>query len=251
MLDIKNLTVSVQEKKVLKDFDLQIADGEIHAIMGPNGVGKSTLCKVLMKDPLYEIVTGEVWWNEKNLAKLSPTEIAREKVYLLNQSPMAIEGVSTAEMLRMALSENSQDRIDIFAFNKKLEEICKSLDLPNNFVHREINVGMSGGERKKNELLQMWVLEPKLILLDEIDSGLDVDALKIVAKSFLEYCEKFHPTVIVITHHQHLLDYIKPDKVHVLQNGKIVQSGDLTLAKRIENEGFSKPFDISGIKENE
>lgn len=249
MLQIKNLTVSVDNKKILDNFNVDINDGEIHALMGQNGTGKSTLCKVLMKDPEYTIESGSILWNGKDLTKMTTTEIAREKVFLLNQNPIAIEGVSNAEMLRMALSEINGKQVGIFEFSKKLEEICKSLGLPNSFIHREINVGMSGGERKKNELIHLWMLEPNLILLDEIDSGLDVDAINTVSESISKYYEKFKPTILIITHHKKILDLIKPHKVHIIKNGQIIMNGDITLAEKIENEGFNKidkTFDISG-----
>ncbi len=250
MLQIKNLTVKVNEKVILDNLSLDIKEGEIHALMGQNGTGKSTLCRVLMHDPEYEIVSGEILYNGQDLVKLNTTEIARAKVFMLSQNPIAIEGVTNAEMLRTALSEVSDEPINIFKFNQKLEEICTSLELPIEFIHREINVGMSGGERKKNELLHMWMLEPQVLLLDEIDSGLDVDALKIVATSINKYYEKFKPTILIITHHNKLLEYIKPKYVHVIKSGKIVASGDSSLAKKIENEGF-KAFNINGLGNNE
>ncbi len=250
MLEIKNLTVKVDDKIILDNLSLKINEEEITVLMGHNGTGKSTLCRVLMHDPDYEIVSGSIMYNGKDLTKLNTTEIAREKVFMLNQSPIAIEGVTNAEMLRTSLSEVSNEPVNIFKFNQKMEEICKSLDLPLSFIHREINVGMSGGERKKNELLHMWMLEPKVILLDEIDSGLDVDALKIVAKSINEYYEKYKPIILIITHHNKLLELIKPNTVHIISKGKIIASGDKTMAERVENEGF-KAFNISGLGNNE
>lgn len=250
MLNIKDLTVSVNNKKILDEFNLNINDGEIHVVMGQNGTGKSTLCRVLMKDTNYNIDSGEIKFNEKNLLDLGTTEAAREKIFMLNQNPIAVEGVTNAEMLRTALSEIKNERVNIFEFNKKMEEVCKMLDLPTSFIHREINVGMSGGERKKNEMLHMWMLEPKLILLDEIDSGLDIDAIKIVAKSINEYYEKYKPSILIITHHNKLLELIKPDFVHIMKDGKIIKSGDNTLAEKLEAEGF-KAFTISGLGSNE
>ncbi len=238
MLEIKNLFVSVDKRDILKDFSLSINDGEIHVLMGPNGTGKSTLCKAIMKDSSYKIDSGSILFHDKDLTKLSTCEVAREKVFLLNQNPIAVEGVSSASMLRMALSEVTGKQVGIFEFSKKIDQICKKLNLDSSFVHRDINVGMSGGERKKNELIHMWMLEPSLILLDEIDSGLDVDAIKLVASSINEYYDLFHPTILIITHHCQLLDYIKPNYVHIMKDGKIVESGDLTLAKKIEKEGF-------------
>ena len=248
MLQIKNLTVSVQDKKILSNFNLNIGDGEIHALMGQNGTGKSTLCKVLMHDPDYIIESGNIVWNGKDLVKLNTTEIAREKIFLLNQNPIAIEGVTNAEMLRMTLADKTGKQVGIFEFNKKMENICEKLSIPKSFIHREINVGMSGGERKKNELLHMWMLEPELLLLDEIDSGLDVDAINVVAKSIREYYKEYKPTILIITHHNKILDLLKPDEIHIIKDGSIKKSGDKSLALEIESKGFAnldKSFDIS------
>ena len=250
MLSIKNLCVFAKDKEIISDLSLNIKNGEIHAIMGQNGTGKSTLCKVLLNNPDYIIKKGTIKINNKDITKANTTDIAREGIFLLNQSPIAIEGVTNAEMLRMALSEIQDKQVNIFEFNKRMESICEKLEIPNSFIHREINVGMSGGERKKNELLHMWMLEPKFIILDEIDSGLDVDAIKIVANSLLEYYKLYQPSILIITHHNKILELIKPDYVHVMQNGRIVKSGDYSLAKEVEEKGF-KAFNISGQEKNE
>ncbi|MBQ6687555.1 MAG: Fe-S cluster assembly ATPase SufC [Bacilli bacterium] len=239
MLQIKNLTASVERKKIINGLDLEINDSEIHVLMGPNGVGKSTICKILLKDENYTISSGVIIFNGTKINDLNTTEVARLGIYLVNQNPIGIEGVTNAEMLRTALSDITGERVGIFEFNKKLENICKELDIPKEFIHREINVGMSGGERKKNELMHLWMLEPKFIILDELDSGLDVDALKVVSESINKYYEKFKPSILIITHHNKILEYIKPHKVHVLKDGKIIKSGDITLAKEIENSGFT------------
>ena len=239
MLKINNLTVSVAGNKILDNLNLEIPDGEIHAIMGHNGTGKSTLCRVILKDEEYEIMDGSIIYNDKDLTKMTTTEIAREKIFLLNQNPISIEGVSNAEMLRVALQEINEKPLSIFDFSKKMESVCQKLDLPESFMHREINVGMSGGERKKNELLQMYMLEPKLILLDEVDSGLDVDAINVVAKLMNDYYKEYKPTILIITHHDKILKLIKPNVVHILSNGKITKSGDISLAKKIEEQGFN------------
>lgn len=239
MLQIKGLTASVDNKKIIDGLNLEIYDGEVHVLMGPNGVGKSTICKILLKDENYTINSGEIIFNGTKTNDLTTTEVARLGIYLVNQNPIAIEGVTNAEMLRTTLSEITGERVGIFEFNKKLENICNELDIPKSFIHREINVGMSGGERKKNELMHLWMLEPKFIILDELDSGLDVDALKVVSESINKYYEKFKPSILIITHHNKILEYIKPHKVHVLKDGKIIKSGDITLAKEIENSGFT------------
>ena len=245
MLQIKDLCASVENKKIIDGLNLEINDGEVHVLMGPNGVGKSTICKLLLKDENYKVNSGSIIFNGHDLSNLNTTEVARLGIYLINQNPIAIEGVTNAEMLRTTISEITGKSVGIFEFNKKLENICKELEIPKEFIHREINVGMSGGERKKNELMHLWMLEPKFIILDELDSGLDVDALKVVADSINKYYEKFKPSILIITHHNKILEYIKPDKVHVLNNGKIVKSGDINIALEIEKYGFNKANTIS------
>jgi len=251
MLQIKDLVASVNDKKIIDGLNLEINDGEIHVLMGPNGVGKSTICKVLLKDDNYTIDSGEIIFDGNKLNDLSTTEVARLGIYLVNQNPIGIEGVTNAEMLRTTLSEITGERVGILEFSKKINSICEELDIPKSFVHREINVGMSGGERKKNELMHMWMLEPKFIILDELDSGLDVDALKVVCDSIRKYYEKYKPSILIITHHNKILEYLKPDKVHVLANGNIVKSGDISLAKQIENTGFNSFNKANSISEIE
>jgi Fe-S cluster assembly ATP-binding protein len=238
MLKINNLEVNVSDKSILKDFNLEINDGEIHALMGPNGVGKSTICKTILGDDNYKIINGDIIYNNQKLNDMKTTDRARLGIFLLNQNPIAIEGVTNAEMLRIALSEKYDKPIDIFKFNNKLINICNKLNIPNSFIHRNINEGMSGGERKKNELLHMWMLEPSFIMLDEVDSGLDVDALKVVASSINEYYQAYKPSILIITHHKELLELIHPEFVHVLKDGKVVQTGDINLALDIEKNGF-------------
>lgn len=250
MLEIKNLCVSVGGKEILNNFNLVIPDGEIHALMGPNGVGKSTICKVMMRDENYEVTSGSILWDKENIINLDTSQVARKGFYLLSQNPIAIEGVTNAEMLRAALNARSNEAIHVFAFQKKLEEICKKLDIPKEFIHREINVGMSGGERKKNELLHLWVLEPKFILLDEVDSGLDVDALKIVASSLKEYQEKMNATILIITHHEQILDILRPNRVHIMKDGKIIKEGDSSLVRELENIGFKNMDEAFFVSED-
>lgn len=251
MLEIKNLTAYANDKKIIADLNLQINDGEIHTIMGPNGVGKSTICKILMGDKEYLINKGSITYNNKNILKMAPNEIANNGIFLLSQSPIAIEGVTNAEMLRSALGIKTGKPVNIFAFNKKMETICEKLDLPKSFIHREINVGMSGGERKKNELLHLWMLEPSFIILDEIDSGLDVDALKVVSSSLNEYYEQYKPSILIITHHTEILNYLKPNYVHILKSGSIVKTGSSTLADYIEKNGFNGAFEVDEKGNNE
>jgi len=238
MLKINNLTAKIDNKVVLNGFNLDINDGEIHIIMGKNGIGKSSLCKTIMRDTTYDVVGGKILYNNKNLLELNTYEIAREKIMLISQNPLAIEGVTNAEVLRTALREINDEKINIFEFNKKLEDACKKLDLDSKFIHKEINVGASGGERKKVELLHAAVLEPKFLILDEIDSGLDVDALKVVANFINEYHAKTSCSILMITHHPNIIEYIKPNYVHILDEGKIVKTGDHHLAYEIESSGF-------------
>jgi len=238
MLKLEKVTVEADNKEIIKDFNLEIEDGEIHAIMGPNGVGKSTICRSILKDPNYKILSGNITYKDKELTELSTTEIARLGVMMISQNPIAIEGVTNAEMLRLALSEKTGEHVDIFKFSKEIKEICKKINLPEEFVHRNINDGMSGGERKKNELMHIWLLKPSFLILDEVDSGLDVDALKEVANSLKEYHKEMNCSILIITHNPKLLSILKPDKVHILKNKHIIKSGDSSLLKTIELEGF-------------
>ena len=248
MLKINNLSVSVDNKNIIKGFNLNINLGEVHAIMGPNGIGKSTICKVIMGDPKFIVNDGSITYNAEDLLKMDISTRARKGILLISQNPIEIPGVSNAEMLRLALSQKNDTVVSIFEFNKKMEEICAKLDIPKSFIHRGINEGMSGGERKKNELLHLWMLEPRLIILDEIDSGLDIDSLKIVCESINEYKKEHDCSILVISHHADLIKLLNSDYVHVLSNGKIIESGDISLADKIENSGF-KGFSKSNIIE--
>lgn len=247
MLKIEKLNVFAEDKEILKNFNLTINDGEIHAIMGPNGVGKSTICKCLLKDPNYNILSGEIIYNNRNLKNLSTTEISREGIMMISQSPIAIEGVTNAEMLRMAMSERTGEHIDIFKFSKEAKSICEKISLPENFLHREINNGASGGERKKTELLHIWMLKPSFLILDEVDSGLDVDALKIVANSIKEYQETTNCSILLITHNPKLLEIINPKYIHILKDKQIVKTGDISLAKEIEKTGFTTILETNEV----
>lgn len=238
MLKIENLTVSVDDKKILDNFSLTVEDGKIVTLMGPNGIGKSTICKVIMGDSNYKVDSGSITYNGEDLLKMDVVTRSRKGIYLVNQNPIEIPGVSNAEMLRCALECRTKEHSNFFEFNKKITEICKKLDIPASFIHRGVNEGMSGGEKKKNELLQLYVLEPKFIILDELDSGLDVDSLKILAESLQEYMNP-DISILIITHHISILEYLIPDQVHVLKQGSIVASGNYDLAKQIEKSGFS------------
>ena len=237
-LRIENLTVKVEDKIILKDFNLNINSGEIHVLMGPNGIGKSTLTKVIMGDPNYKIEKGNIYYNETLINDVSVDERSRLGIFLGMQLPMEIEGVTNADFLRSALSIREKENFKLFDFIKELDSTVELLDMKKDMIHRGINQGFSGGERKKNEILQMYLLKPTLVMLDEIDSGLDVDSLKIVGQSIMNYYKKYNPGMLLITHYQRLLDYIKPTHVHIISDGKIVKTGDYSLVKKIEEEGF-------------
>ncbi|MBQ9011106.1 MAG: Fe-S cluster assembly ATPase SufC [Bacilli bacterium] len=238
-LKIENLTVTVNNKIILKDFNLEIKSGEIHAIMGPNGTGKSTLTKVIMGDPTYKIKKGKIFLNNQDITKMPVDQRARLGIFLGMQLPYEIEGVSNADFLRTAL-RSKDENFKLYSFIKELDQKVKDLKMNPDMIHRGINEGFSGGERKKNEILQMHILKPKIVLLDEIDSGLDVDSLKIVGNSVMDYYKEKKPAILLVTHYQRLLDYIKPDFVHVMDCGHIVKSGDASLVKEIEKFGYDK-----------
>lgn len=237
MLKIENVSVKNGEKVILENFTLEIKPGEIHALMGQNGAGKSTIAKVLLRDAHYD-VSGSISFHDKNLLLMNTTEVAREGIFLVMQNPIEIAGVTNAEVLRTALNDRGMNTGNILEFNRELTEHCKRLELPTSFIHRDINYNMSGGEKKKNALLHLWMLKPNFLILDEIDSGLDVDSLKKVSHSLLEYYETYHPSILVITHQKTLLDILKPQFVHILQDKHIAKSGDFSLAEQIFKEGF-------------
>lgn len=251
MLSIKNLTVSVENKTILKNFNLEINANEIHTLMGVNGSGKSTICKVLMGDPQYKVDEGSIFYKDVDLLKMDTTERARNGIFLVNQNPIEIEGVKNSEMLRMALEAKTGKNVDIFSFSKLMNNICEKIKVDKSFIHRGINENMSGGERKKNELMHLWVLEPDLILLDEIDSGVDVDNLNTITESLKEYFDTHSCSFLIITHHTNILKKLVPNYVHILENGEIVKTGDYTLAENIENNGFNGTNKVSEKYNNE
>ncbi len=240
MLEIKDLTIKIENKIVLDKFNLKINNGEVHVIMGPNGVGKSSLTKVIMNDPNYEVIKGDIIYNGESILSLSTDERARKGIFLAMQNPLEIDGVTNSDFLRTALSSKEMKNVNLYSFIKKLDEAKEDLKMPDEMVHRSVNKGFSGGEKKKNEILQMKMLNPSFIMLDEIDSGVDVDALKIVGDNLNNYKKENKDTsYLIITHYTHLLKYVKPDVVHVLKNGKIVKTGNYELAKQIEDNGFN------------
>jgi len=240
-LQIKDLLVEVQEKKVLEGFNLDIKKGEIHAIMGPNGVGKSTLSRVIMGDDNYKVLKGDILFDNNSILKLKTDERSRLGIFLAMQYPTEIDGVSNQDFLRTAISSKNQSRIGLYDFILKCEKCTEELKMNKELIHRPLNVGFSGGEKKKNEVLQIKLLTPSLIILDELDSGLDVDSLKIVCKNLKEYLKE-HPntSIIIITHYNIIIDYLTPDYVHILSNHKIIKTGSYSLAKEIEKNGYNK-----------
>lgn len=248
LLEIKDLHVSVAGKEILKGFDLTINEGEVHAIMGPNGSGKSTLAQVLAGREEYEVTGGSIVYRGKDLLDMEPDERACEGVFLAFQYPVEIPGISNTYFLRQALNSvrkhNGLDDIDAFEFLKLVKEKTKLVGLDQKLLDRPVNYGFSGGEKKRNEIFQMAVLEPRLAILDETDSGLDIDALKTVSDG-VNNLRSPDRGMIVITHYQRLLNYIVPDKVHVLLGGNIVKSGGKELALELEKEGYAA-FEAAG-----
>ncbi|WP_334064013.1 Fe-S cluster assembly ATPase SufC [Alteromonas genovensis] len=242
MLSIKNLHASVEEKNIIKGLNLEVKPGEVHAIMGPNGAGKSTLGYVLSGRDGYEVSEGDVTLNGRDLLDLEVEERAREGLFLAFQYPVEIPGVSNMEFMKESVNamreERGEEALTAAEFLKKAKEACKQVQLPLDFLKRGVNEGFSGGEKKRNEIMQMILLEPSLCILDESDSGLDVDALQVVANGVNSQRDGKR-SFIVVTHYQRLLDYIKPDFVHILADGKIVKSGDASLAHEVEKEGYA------------
>jgi Fe-S cluster assembly ATP-binding protein len=241
MLEIKGLTASIDGKSILNGLDLAVSAGEVHAIMGPNGSGKSTLAQVIAGHSDYEVTGGSVSFLGEDLLQLEPEERARLGFFLGFQYPVEIPGVNNAYLLKAALNakrkSQGETEIDAFEFLKLVKEKMKLLDMDSSFLNRGVNEGFSGGEKKRNEILQMAVLEPKLAILDETDSGLDIDALKSVANG-INALRREDRAIVLITHYQRLLDYVQPDFVHVLSGGKIVRSGDKSLALELEEKGY-------------
>ncbi|MBD3330422.1 Fe-S cluster assembly ATPase SufC [Candidatus Peregrinibacteria bacterium] len=238
-LEIKNLKASVEDKDILKGINLKINSGEIHAIMGQNGSGKSTLCNTLMGSPRFKIQEGIISLDNEELNNLSPDKRAKKGLFLAFQNPIEIPGVHLPTFLRSVVSE-VHGRIDPEKFIEELEKNIDELNLKKDLLHRDLNDGLSGGEKKQSELLQMAMLRPKFAIIDEIDSGLDIDALKIVAEGIKSIAKKHNTGIVLITHYQRILNYIHPDFVHIINKGKIIKSGDKKLAEDLEQNGYIK-----------
>ena len=252
MLSIRNLHAGVEGHEILRGIDLEVKAGEVHAVMGPNGSGKSTLAQVLAGHPAYAVTVGEVRYDGQNLLELSPEDRARAGVFLAFQYPVEIPGVSTAQFLKAAVNEirtrQGQEELDAIEFLALLREKLALVEMDQSFISRAVNEGFSGGEKKRNEILQLAVLKPKLAILDETDSGLDIDALRIVAHG-VDALRTPDNAMILVTHYQRLLNYITPDYVHVLFNGRIVKSGGKELALALEAKGYDWIRDEVGVVE--
>lgn len=250
---IDNINVSSTDKcEILKNFSLNINPGEIHVIMGPNGTGKSTLSKVIMASSDYIVTSGDMLIDGESILSLNTTERSRRGIFLAMQAPISIEGVTNSEFLRTALSSKLDKNVGIYEFIQLMEKSMADLKMDSSMMHRSINQDFSGGERKKNEILQMKILKPSLLILDELDSGLDVDSLKIVCDNINEYLkENPNTSVLIITHYTRILDYIRPNYVHVMKNGSVARTGDFSLALEIEKNGFNCVNEVSEAITNE
>lgn len=246
-LIIKNLHVEIDNKEILKGIDLTINPKEIHAIMGPNGNGKSTLLQTIMGHPKYVVTEGEIYFNGVDVLKLPINERSKLGIFLAMQYPQEIAGITNSDFLRAAINSRREKPVSLFEFVKNLENNIKKLKMNEDLAHRFLNEGFSGGEKKRNEILQMKLLNPDLAMLDEIDSGLDVDAIKIVASNILEEYEERGMSLMVVSHYERFYELVKPTHAHVLINGRIVESGDFSLVKKIDTEGYDwiyKKYDI-------
>ena len=252
VLEIKDLHVSIEDKEILKGVNLTLKTGEIAAIMGPNGTGKSTLSAAIMGNPNYEVTQGEILLDGENILDLEVDERARLGLFLAMQYPSEIPGITNAEFIRAAMNAGKEDddKISVMDFITKLDEKMEFLGMKEEMAERYLNEGFSGGEKKRNEILQLLMLEPKFALLDEIDSGLDIDALKIVSKG-VNAMRGDNFGAMIITHYQRLLNYITPDVVHIMMDGRVVLSGDAELAARLEKEGYAKIAEELGLKYEE
>lgn len=238
-IKIKKLKVEIDKKTILNNFNLKINDGEIHVIMGPNGVGKSTLSKVILNEPNYKVTNGDIIFNNESILSLTTDQRARLGIFLAMQNPLEIEGLSNQDFLKKALSSKLEKKIGLYEFILKCEQATKELKMNKELIQRSLNIGFSGGEKKKNEVLQIKLLKPSFIILDELDSGLDIDSLKICSENINNYIKENPKTsLLIITHYNSILKYIKPDYVHILYNGKIIKTSSYQLALDIEKNGY-------------
>lgn len=238
-LRISNLSVSIEGKQIISNLNLTLQKGKVHVLMGPNGSGKSSLANTLMGHPKYQVQKGKVMFKGKNILELSATQRAKLGIFLAFQHPLEIPGVTLANFLRTAYNTTHKEKLSPIAFRKKVNDLCKKLKLPETFLERYLNEGFSGGEKKKAETLQMMLLSPEVIILDETDSGLDVDSLKVVSKGVKSLLTS-DITVLIITHYQRILQYLTPDYVHVMSGGRVVKEGGKELVNQIEEHGYEE-----------
>ena len=238
LLRVENLSAGVEDKEILKNINLKINYGEVHVIMGPNGSGKSTLANVIMDNPVYNVTSGKIFLDGEDISDLTTDKRANKGLFMSFQSPEEVPGISVENFIRTAKSLKEDKTISILKFKKEIKKEMEELKMDSSYAERYLNVGFSGGEKKKNEILQMLMLNPKLAILDETDSGLDVDATRIVSSGIEKFLNKGN-AVLIITHHKELIDNIKPDFVHVILDGQIVKEGDASLIDKIEKEGFN------------
>ena len=243
MLKISNLTVSIENKLIIDNLDLEIPIGKKVAIMGPNGSGKSTLSNIISGKPGYDIKSGSIKFEDTDILEISPDERAALGIYMAFQYPVEIPGIANSSFLRTAINsikkKNNEEPVNTRVFLEEINDIASKLGLDKSFLSRDMNTGFSGGEKKKNEILQLLLLKPKLCVLDEIDSGLDIDSLKIISRGISEYSNKKN-SMLIITHYQRLLDYVQPDEVHIFNHGRIVKSGNYDLVKVLEEKGYKE-----------
>ncbi|MBR2761070.1 MAG: Fe-S cluster assembly ATPase SufC [Solobacterium sp.] len=237
-LKIKDLHVEVEEKEILKGVSLTVGQGEVHALMGPNGNGKSTLLAAVMGHPKYRVTSGSITWDGKNVLEMSVDERSRAGLFLAMQYPQEIPGVTNSDFLRAAMNVRRESPVPLFTFIRSMEKTIRDLEMKEDLAHRFLNEGFSGGEKKRNEIVQMELLKPDLAMLDELDSGLDVDALHIVARAINNMRKEYPLSLIVVSHYERFYELIEPQFVHVLVDGKIVTEGDAELARRIDREGY-------------
>lgn len=248
ILNIKNLAARTEDTEILKDINLTIGEGETHVIMGPNGAGKSTLASVIMGSPEYEVTSGELIFNGENLEDVSVSERAKKGLFLSFQNPLEVPGISLENFVRTALEQKTGEKIKIWGFRKEIKKVLESLQMEESYAQRDLNVGFSGGEKKKAEILQMLLLKPTLAILDETDSGLDVDAVRTVSRGVEEFQKDKSASLLIITHNAAILSALHVDKVHILADGKIIKSGGEELISTVEKDGFH-PF-LQGREES-
>lgn len=238
-IELKNVYVKVQEKEILKGINLKVKKGEVHVIMGPNGAGKSTILNTIMNHPNYELTQGDILLDNDSSKELEVNEVAQKGIFMCFQSPVEIDGVTMVNFLRTSYNAIKKEEMKMAPFHKLVKEKMQELNMDPSFRTRSVNVGFSGGEKKRSEILQLSIIEPDFALLDELDSGLDVDALKLLSEQILKIKNKTNMGIILVTHHSKILKYLKPDFVHVLKDGKIVEEGGFELVERIEGKGFN------------